>query len=246
MITEPTVDHLLTAEPSGEDRSLAARAAPLLMCDTYEPFLPQAVGYTVFRADGPSPSFPRQITLNGPDRTGVTTVVEYAIWWDWDIGHLYELEHAWVYLDAAENVIEAEASWHGGYHVMREKRTIPMRDGHVQLLSEPGKHAFAPDAAWFETRRAETCNECARPGQGGVWITPLFETHIHDKSPAADLAVQAHLARSAFTPSFEFTQTFQICESHLIAWPRLYEWIPRRVAWWVQTLSAEPDYFTNR
>jgi hypothetical protein len=36
--------------------------------------------------------------------------IEYAIWWDWDIGHLYELEHVWVYLDADRQVIRGEAS----------------------------------------------------------------------------------------------------------------------------------------
>lgn len=239
MTDEPTLDRLLASEPSGEDRALAARAAPLLMFDTREPFLPQAVGYTVFRADGASPSFPRQIALNAPGRAGATTVIEYAIWWDWDIGHLYELEHAWVYLDAAENVIEAEASWHGGYHTMRANGAIPLSDGRVRLLSEPGKHAFAPAEDWFAQRDAETRGECARPGQGGVWVTPLFEKHIVDKSPAADLAVRAHLARSAFAPSFEFTQAFHIRESHLVAWPRLFKWIPRRVAWWVRTLRPE-------
>ncbi len=236
---EPTLEHLLTAEPPSEDRALAARAAPLLMFDTHEPFLPQAAGYTVFRADAASPSFPREVTLNPPGRTGVTTAIEYAIWWDWDIGHLYELEHAWVYLDAAECVIDAEASWHGGYHTMRAHDEIPFSGERVRLLSEPGKHALAPSADWFERRSAETRDECARPGKGGVWVTPLFESAIHDKSPAADRAVQAHLASAAFQPSFEFTQAFQIGEEHLVAWPRMYEWIPRRVAWWVRRLHPE-------
>ncbi|HMM26777.1 MAG: hypothetical protein AAGU78_10065 [Chloroflexota bacterium] len=236
---EPTVESLLSAEPFSDDRALAARAAPLLMFDAREPFLPSAVGYTVFRADGPSPSFPRQICLAPPGRAPAALAIEYAIWWDWDIGHLYELEHAWVYLDAAGQVVEAEASWHGGYHVMRADGDIPFRDGRVRLLSEPGKHALAPCQRWFETRRAETLEDCARPGKGGVWITPLFEAHIHDKSPAADRAVQAYLAQSAFEPTYEFTQPFQIAEQHLVAWPRLFAWIPRRVAGWVRDLAGQ-------
>jgi len=236
---EPTVESLLSAEPSSDDRALAARAAPLLLFDAREPFLPSAAGYTVFRVDGPSPSFPRPISLAAPGRPAVALAIEYAIWWDWDIGHLYELEHAWIYLDAAGQVVEAEASWHGGYHVMRADGDIPFRHGRVRLLSEPGKHAFAPCKRWFETRRAETVEACAHPGQGGVWITPLFEAHIHDKTPAADRAVQAYLARSAFAPAYEFTQPFQIAEQHLVAWPRLFEWIPRRIAGWVRHLSEQ-------
>lgn len=235
-MTDPTLEALVNPEPASEDRALAARAAPLLMFDTREPFLPLATGYTVFRQDGTSPSFPRDITLNPPGRSGVTSVIEYALWWDWDIGHLYELEHVWLYLDADEHVIEAEASWHGGYHPMRVNGDIPFSEGRVRLFSEPGKHALAPSEDWFAARYAETCDECANPGQGGVWITPLFETHIHDKSSAADLAVQAYLAAAAFQPAFEFTRAFQISENHLVAWPRLFEWIPRRVAWWVRRL----------
>lgn len=238
-MTDPTLENLLTSEPSSEDRALAARAAPLLMFDAREPFLPQAAGYTVFRADSLSPSFPRNVPLNPPGRAGVTTAIEYAIWWDWDIGHLYELEHVWVYLDAAERVVEVEASWHGGYHTMRVNGDLPFREGRVRLLSEPGKHAFAPCEDWFAQRHAETRDECASPGQGGVWVTPLFETQIHDKSPAADLAVRAHLANAAFQPTFQFTRAFQISETHLVAWPRLSEWIPRRVAWWVRRLHSK-------
>ena len=79
--------------------------------------------------------------------------IEYAIWWDWDIGHLYELEHAWVYVDAAGRVVRAEASWHGGQHDMRLDGRLALDGDHVVLFSEPGKHAFAPTPAWFRERR---------------------------------------------------------------------------------------------
>jgi len=236
---EPTIESLLAAAPANGDRALAAHAAPLLCFDTREPFLPAAAGYTVFRASGPSPSFPRQILLGENAHTPATQAVEYAIWWDWDIGHLYELEHVWVYLDDAGQVVNAEASWHGGYHTMRSGEAIPLQDGHVRLLAEPGKHALAPAEDWFEVRRAETRVECLQPGRGGVWITPLFEAAIHSKSPAADRDVQAYLARFAFEPTYQFAQTFQIGPEHLVPWPYLCEWIPRRVAWWVERLHAE-------
>src|SRR5690606_40547573 len=68
------------------------------MLDRMEPFRPVAVGYHVFYESGPSPSFPRVVELGEPAPARCQAVIEYAFWWDWDIQHLYELEHAWVYV----------------------------------------------------------------------------------------------------------------------------------------------------
>ena len=100
--------------PNEADRNLAKQFAPRLLFDKLEPFFPSVVGYTIFREDGESPSFPRRIELTD----GATICIEYAVWWDWDIQHLYELEHVWIYLDADENVVRADASWHGGWNQM--------------------------------------------------------------------------------------------------------------------------------
>ena len=45
------------------DHELAVRYAPVIDFDRHEPFLPQAVGYTVFRQDDLSPSFSRPVVL---------------------------------------------------------------------------------------------------------------------------------------------------------------------------------------
>lgn len=42
-------------------------------------------------------------------------VIEYAIYWDWDIGHHYDLEHLWVYIGADGEVEKFEGSAHGLY-----------------------------------------------------------------------------------------------------------------------------------
>jgi hypothetical protein len=125
-----------------EELALAARYAPLIHLDRLDPFLPSFAGYTIFRRDGQSASFPRRVTPRPqPPRLGerearelatylpdgrlpevpdiaAAFVVEYAIWWDWDIQHLYELEHAWSYVGADGRLLYAEASWHGGYFPM--------------------------------------------------------------------------------------------------------------------------------
>jgi hypothetical protein len=100
---DPHLTSLLVGQAASPEHELAALYAPLLRFDQREPFLPLAAGYTIFGQSGPSPSFPRTIEV-GPGEQ----VVEYAIWWDWDIVHLYELEHVWVYLDSRERPARAK------------------------------------------------------------------------------------------------------------------------------------------
>ena len=138
---EPTAASLLAQfDQPDVDRELAARHAPVIRFDAREPFLPSLVGYTVFRTDDDSPSFPRQIELGA--RPGAVVAIEYAVWWDWDIQHLYELEHVWVYLNADEQLIGAEASWHGGFNDMAVNGALLLTDNRLTVYSEPGKHAF--------------------------------------------------------------------------------------------------------
>lgn len=225
---------------SDADLACAARHAPWLHFDAREPFLPSAVGYTLFRADGPSPSFPRQVTLAAEGRPTATLAIEYAVWWEWDIQHLYELEHLWVYLDGTGSVVWVEASWHGSVRPMRTAGGgLPVVDGRPHLWPEPGKHAFAPEPAWHTARRQETMWSCGPgAGRGGVWVTPLFEGLIQAKTPHADRLVHTWLAQRAFVPSFDFSQTVAIDAGLLLPWPALQATIPARVATAVAELAA--------
>ncbi len=222
--------------PDATDYDLARRHAPLIRFDAREPFLPLAVGYTVFHANGESPSFPRAIVLPPP----ATCAIEYAIWWDWDIQHLYELEHIWLYLDADERVIAVDASWHGGQHAMRDDAgNLPLEDGRVILFSEPGKHAFAPVIDWLIARKAETIASCGiHSGKAGVLVTPLFAGAIDARRPLNNNVVHAYLERQAFAPSYEFTQVFDLADAVFVPWDALYRWIPARVRWWADHLRV--------
>src|SRR5690606_3500750 len=91
---------------SDADIALAKRHAPMIRFGDNEPFLPSRAGVTVMTAPGRSPSASLEITFEA----GVAKVLEYAIWWDWDIQHLYELEHVWVKLDASDAVVSVNAS----------------------------------------------------------------------------------------------------------------------------------------
>ncbi len=237
---EPTITDLISKDyPESEiDRNLAVRYAPIIQFDVREPFLPSVVGYTVFRASGLSPSFPRQIELVEEGQPEAVIAIEYAIWWDWDIQHLYELEHAWVYLDDQGEVVRAEASWHGRFYDMAVDGVLPLTDQRLTILSEPGKHAFAPIRDWLDRRHPKTRRSCTRyAGRGGVWVTPRFEGIIDVKTPLGDRLVHTYLERCAFEPSMEFSQVFSISAEMLIPWPALFEWIPKRVAWWVSELE---------
>ncbi len=223
---------------SKDAQILAARYAPILKFDVNEPFLPSAVGYTIFRETTASPSFPRRIELAIEGESEAALAIEYAIWWDWDIQHLYELEHIWVYLDVDGRVIRGEASWHGGHHNMAVNGKLPLTGDRLTLFSEPGKHAFAPIRDWLDDRFPITQRSCTRhAGRGGVWITPLFKGIIDEKTPQADRLVHTYLEKYAFEPTMEFTQTHQIPAEALVPWPALFQWIPQRVAWWVSELE---------
>jgi len=237
---EPGVANLIaTSSPRSEaDHKLAARYTPILQFDAREPFLPLLVGYTIFRESGPSPSFPRQMELAEAGTRQADIAIEYAIWWDWDIQHLYELEHVWVYLDQAGQVVRAEASWHGDYHNMAVDGVIPLTGDRLTIFSEPGKHAFAPVPDWLNQRYPKTHRSCTRfAGRGGVWITSLFEGIIDVKTPQVDQLVHTYLEKHSFEPSMEFTQLHPISPELLVPWSELFRWIPDRVAWWAATLE---------
>lgn len=230
---------LLKQAPDDADRELAAKHASVIVFDEKEPFLPLVVGYTVFREDGRSPSFPREIALAEEGFPKASLAVEYAIWWDWDIGHLYELEHAWVFLDDGGNVVRVDASWHGSFHSAGKDEVFFTDDGRVKLFAQPGKHALAFRPEEFEKLRRYGDMECEeRAGVGGVWETPLFRGKL-PKHPLSDTLVHGYLESKRFEPSWRFTREFRITRDILIPWHVLEKWIPHRVSLWVEKLGEE-------
>lgn len=229
------LDTLDQTIPNADDHALVLRHAPRLRFDQREPFFPSVVGYTVFHSPGPSPSFPREITFE----PGVATVIEYAVWWDWDMQHLYELEHVWVWLDTDETLVGGDASWHGGYHrMLDENGQLPSLDGRLMVYSEPGKHAFAPSPQWLIERGPKTRKSVGvNAGRMGVHVTPLFDGVIHSRTPRANRAVHSYLECHRFEPTFEFDNVFPLEQAVHVPWAAAFEWIPRRVAWWTEHLE---------
>lgn len=220
------------AETPNSEHALAKRHAPILYFDRLEPFLPVAVGYTVFTAAGESPSFKRTIPL--PE--GVMTAVEYAVWWDWDIQHLYELEHLWVYLDVDENIVSGE----GGFRILESNdKKMPLEQGRLVAYSEPGKHAFAGRPAQLGGRKLIT-EVCCRglAGNGDVLVNDMFEGRINASRLQRRLT-RRFMKAQAFTPSYDFAKRVDLQNVPLVTWAALKAWIPERVNGWLEQLETK-------
>ncbi len=216
---------------------LAARYAPILRADEREPFAPVAVGYTIFDHAAVSPSFlPRRNVEWSSPGYPAAFAIEYAIWWDWDIDHLYELEHAWTYVGPDAAVVAVEASWHGMYGQVEVDGQPVLEGTRPVLLAQPGKHAMAASAEPFEEIREWAEREAGpEAGKDGLLNHELFGKTF-PKSPENDAKVTAYLRARAFAPSWKFSKRFEITREMLVPWPALAEWIPPRIAWWVERL----------
>lgn len=209
----------------GAEGALAQQHQPILRIDLNEPAPPLVMGYSVIRQAGTSPSSKFAIT---PPTDGV--VIEYAIWHDWDIQHLYDLEHVWVHITAAGAVCRVEGSMHGARVAMDTGTGLPdMRGGRPVLYCEPGKHAI-----WAQSRPmaflagAMIRDACGRDvGQQGVHLGNRFAdaggyTATNLDHRLASLAMR----RAAFVPSFVFVDGD---DAPLVLWSALAVWIPLRM-----------------
>ena len=226
----------LATQPT-PDLELAARYAPIILFDEREPFLPLAAGVTVFRAEGRSPSFPR--IIEHAYLPAWEVAVEYAIWWDWDIGHLYELEHVWSFVNAAGELVWVEGSFHGQYMAMLDGQgNFPREGTRPVVYSQPGKHAFSGEPVMFRRILYIAMRETDLfAGHGGVLVKDLYQGQINPQ-PGDNERVSAYLQRRAFTPSMQFTRRFELTPAMLVPWPALNAWIPARVSWCLEQLRS--------
>ena len=211
----------MSSSPLTKDElKLALRHSPVLRLDRREPFFPSRAAVTVFSEPGESPSFPRSVTIP----KGADFVLEFALWWDWDIQHLYELEHVWIAVEKEGRVVAVEASWHGILHRFPHWR---MADTHPVLFCQPGKHAFAPDPYHFP--RWGTWYACTVGAGGmGLLVKDMF-TEAFTPSEELDRVVRRYLRRFAFVPTFRFTKEVRLPPEAFTTWDELRRYIPERV-----------------
>ena len=216
---------------------LAVKYAPIILADEREPFTIVCAGYTIFEHEDASPSFKpdRRVEWSSAGYSAVRAI-EYALWWDWDIGHLYELEHAWTFVGSNGEVVAVEASWHGMYG-QAEIGGKPVVEGtHPILLAQPGKHAMAVNIEPFNEIR-EWAEEEAGPkaGKDALLETRLFKGRM-PKTPENDAKVIVYLKKLAFKPSWNFTKRFPVTRDMLVPWQAMDERIPARVEWWLEQI----------
>ncbi len=206
--------------------AVARRNAPVIRCDDLEPFSPQAVGYSIHERDGPAASFTHPVRLRG-----ATRAVEYAIWWDWDIQHLCEMEHVWVYLDGNSQPVRVESSTQGCVGEMwREGRCLPLNSDRVTLFCGPGKHAFAASPERLCSNCAAISKYCSDGAGANGMRVPNLPGGIIDEPTVYD----RHLARNflknqSFFPSFSFGKVFDLRNVPIMPWNELRASIPGRV-----------------
>lgn len=225
----------LAASEMDADALLAARHRPLFMMDEREPFLPLAAGYAVYRQEGQSLSSKFRIVPVS------ACVVEYAIWYDWDIQHLYDLEHVWVHLDGNDQVVKVEASRHGSRRVMlRPDRSLPVEQGRPVLYLEPGKHAHWADGEEMRSKSgdliAAMCGAFA--GEQGIHLSNRFSGRgLITATALQNRLARLQLKRWSFAPSWQFTRSSdQMGDYHVVPWTLLEAWIPARVQHLVSAL----------
>lgn len=207
------------------DEMLAKAYRPKLFFDKKEPFAISAVGYTVFRESRRSDSFPRNIA---PREGGC--VIEYAFWYDYDIQHLYELEHIWVYLDAAGNILDAEGSFHGKYLRLVDPSVdrFIAEGSRVCAYAQPGKHALMAKPELFRLfpGAVSCCMEDA--GADGISPSDMVKAHFDIPKELQEKSKAYIKAHYGFCPTFCFEER-EWEESLLMPWEELLTSIPDRM-----------------
>jgi putative hydrolase of the HAD superfamily len=223
------------------DLALAQRHAPIIWFDDAEPFLPQAVGYAVLREPTHSPTFERYLHLGVPGGRTAAAVIEYALWTDWDIQHLYELEHVWSYVDDSGRLIHAEASWHGELAPLLQAGRLSAEEERPVAWAQPGKHAMAPDPLAFtgiDAYRLLVAQEARPPAREGLLIGDTMRGRLR-RTARADALARAYLHTQAFEPTFRFGRRWDARTAPFEPAERLLEGIPARIREVLRRLASE-------
>lgn len=212
-----------------KERELALKYKPVFMMDLHEPFAISAIGYTLFEQTQKSDSFPKRSVA--VDEKSVAFAIEYAVWFDYDIEHLYELEHVWVYVASDGSVHHAEGSFHGKYLniVSLDTKEVPVSNQtHLVVYLQPGKHAVLPDARMVPLIPGwkESCNTTA--GQAGVLIQEMFRNQIVADDQDQNKVRNYIKKKYSFEPAMEY-KPFCPDDTIFMPWEQLKESIPQRV-----------------
>lgn len=220
--------------PCGGVPALARAVAPVLLLDRAEPFRPVAIGVHVFDAPAKSPSSKFQIAPKA------AKCIEYAVFWDHDIGHLYDLEHLWVHVDAIDNVVAVEASFHGS----KTDIDLNLRNGRPMVWCEAGKHAHFRNRAHRDTMSGATQHMTGpNAGVGGVHTGNPFAANFGAVTPVQHRLARVFLQRLAFEPALGRGLAYDLGDGPLCMWDAVATYIPQRVQYLLADLSANMPHF---
>ena len=218
--------------------------APVIMMDKKEPFSIKKVGFAEYTENGgKSSSFNRAFDFgNYPESV---KVMEYVYYLDYDIQHLYDLEHIWVYLNEDGKVVGAEGSFHGRFlnayrPGKRENDSASdftcaeiKDETHVVMYSQPGKHAMlaSPGLMYIYPELFVACDRLA--GIHGLDAPGRYLEDIHVSDEDNHKIAKYIKDNYGFKPSMEF-EKFDIPQNDYMDLDELHEMIP-------QFLKAEMD-----
>ena len=179
--------------------------APIIYMDEKEPFPVRYVGFNTYTENVKSRSFKRNISLDNISRD-TAMAIEYIYFLNYDIQHLYDLEHIWVYLNDAGNITGVEGSFHGKYLNAFLKGTTRFEGRHVIMYSQPGKHAMMPSPELFNLypELFSACNHLA--GVSGLDAPERYLKDIHISEAENNKVKQYIKDNFSFEPSMNFVK----------------------------------------
>lgn len=215
----------------------ALRYLPIVYMDKREPFCIRKIGFFEYTELGErSKSFNRSFEL--ANYKGAVRVLEYTYYLDYDIQHLYDMEHIWIYLDEKGQIVGAEGSYHGRFLCayrglsasdLYQAKELPFaeirEDSHVVMYSQPGKHAMLakPSLMCLYPELFESCGRLA--GIHGLDAPDEYLKDIH-VSEEDNKRIAEHIRKKySFTPSMEFEKS-EVGEEQVCDVDRLKEDIP--------------------
>lgn len=217
--------------------AFAEKYVPHLRYDRAEPYSLIAVGYTVYHQKEKSRSCRLTVDMEPGE-----TVIEYAFYYDFDIQHLYDLEHVFVRIGKTGEIAGLICSFHGKFLNALIEGETEFEGTHPVLYVQPGKHAFMPKPFYFRLAldRDKCCN--VRAGSEGLLIAPMFEKAL-STDESFNRRVERYIKeRDAFTPAWEFVEEYpglHRTEDILLPWERLELVIIGRIKDWKRRIEEE-------
>lgn len=181
---------------------------------------------------------------NGWKLSYATRVLEYAVFYESDIGHIYDLEHVWVYLDGKNQIIGIKATRHGMISVQYPTpASIRYYKGHPIMFVSPGKHSYYTNPSQMQKKYLS--HACNRPCTSILDIHFFFRPEwdmIKKHYPGKNTIKIAYQNHYCFEPSFRFTK-YMIPHSGygsiFTPWSDLEKEIPTLLINFLKKISSE-------